>query len=55
MAIEELRGRIYRIGANDSEMSAIDEIIKQLNASRISADIAIAKVQEILEAKQDYH
>jgi len=55
LQIEEIRGRIYSMGANDSEMSKINNIVHDFETNKISAEEAVKKSNEILERKQDYH
>ncbi|HAO81442.1 MAG TPA: hypothetical protein DEA87_01010 [Candidatus Veblenbacteria bacterium] len=55
LQIEEIRGRIYSMGANDSEMSEINNIVHDFETNKISAEEAVKKSNEILERKQDYH
>lgn len=43
------------MGANDSEIPTLMNLIKEVEAKTISPDEAVAKAQQIIGSKQDYH
>ena len=49
--IEEIRGQLYSMGANDSEMPEIDGLLKALETNLITAEQAVKKAREILAEK----
>ncbi len=53
--VSGIKNEIMSMGANDSENSAIDEIVYSLEKKEIRPKEAVARAREILESKQDYH
>jgi len=50
-----IRQNIYMLGANDSEFSDIDKILKDLEDGAIEPEEAVRQAWVIENSKQDYH
>ena len=53
--LNAVRQEVYLMGANDSEIPEIDEIIERFNKGEIGREEALAQVSSIKNRKQDYH
>jgi len=54
-AVQEAMQICQRMGANDSELPALQQLQEGLLSGEINPNEAIRRAKEILESKQDYH
>ena len=50
-----VRQQCAQMGANDYELPELDRILESWRNKEISDQEALAKAQQILDSKQDYH
>lgn len=55
LRIEAVIGECSQMGANDSEIPELRDLVEQVRDRRIEPDKAIRKAESILASKQDYH
>ena len=53
--IHELRGRISQMGANDSELTILNDVITRVDKGEMGLPEAREIANNILDRKQDYH
>jgi hypothetical protein len=53
--IMAIRGEIALLGANDSEFSILDDLVKKLNTGEYTPKEALEKAHLLKNSKQDYH
>ncbi len=53
--ILSIKEQVFLMGANDSEGSKFDEILRQLQDKEITEEQAVGEAYKILYSKQDYH
>lgn len=53
VGLQELWQRAHRMGNNDFESSAIEQIISEMKAGRISPQDALARATAIIDSKND--
>lgn len=53
--VRQIMQEVYMMGANDHELSSLQEILGQLKDGELLPDVAVERARKISERKEDYH